>query len=126
MQVPFVSLERQYRALREELIAAFDRVGQSGVYILGDELERFEQAAARFCEVPFALGVGNGFDALLLALKALNIGPGDEVITCPNSFIATALVIVAAGATPVFVDVGEDFNMDAQLLERAITKKPAR
>jgi dTDP-4-amino-4,6-dideoxygalactose transaminase len=123
MQVPFVSLDRQYHALREELISAFDRVGRSGVYILGDELARFEEQAAAFCEVPYALGVGNGSDALFLALKALGIGPGDEVITCPNSFIATAWVIVATGAKPVFVDVGEDMNMDPALLEQAVTAR---
>jgi dTDP-4-amino-4,6-dideoxygalactose transaminase len=122
-EVPFVSLDREYRAMREELIAAFDRVGRSGVYILGEELARFEREAAAYCEVPYALGVGNGSDALLLALKALDIGPGDEVITCPNSFIATAWVIVAAGAHPVFVDVGTDGNMNPELLSQALTAR---
>ena len=98
MKVPFVSLDRQFRALEEELTAAFRRVGASGIYIMGEELERFEAEAARYCGTKHALGVANGSDALFLALKALGIGKGDEVVTCPNSFIATAWVIVAAGA----------------------------
>lgn len=123
VQVPFVSLDRQYLALRDELRAEFDRIGASGGYVLGETLERFEAEAAAYCEVPHALGVANGSDALFLILKALDIGSGDEVITCPNSFIATAWVIVAAGAKPVFVDVTEDYNIDPALLERAITPR---
>lgn len=121
MQVPFVSLDRQYRALRDELMAAFDRVGQSGNYIMGPDLERFESEVAEFCGTEYALGVASGADALFLALKAMGIGDGDEVITCPNSFIATAGVIVAAGATPVFVDAAADFNIDVEKLEQAVT-----
>lgn len=121
MQVPFVSLDRQYLSMRDELMAEFDRVGKSGMYIMGEALERFESEAAVFCETPYALGVANGSDALFLILKALGIGLGDEVITCPNSFIATAWVIVATGARPVFVDVTEDYNIDPARLEQAIT-----
>jgi dTDP-4-amino-4,6-dideoxygalactose transaminase len=120
MRVPFVALDRQFQALRPELTAAFERVGGSGLYIMGEELERFEAEAASYCGTRFALGVANGSDALFLALKALGIGPGDEVITCPNSFIATAWVIVAAGATPVFVDAGPDYNIDPARIEAAI------
>lgn len=123
MQVPFVSLDRQYRELREELVAAFDRVGTSGMYIMGPELERFEAEAAAFCGTRYALGVADGSAALFLSLKALDIGPGDEVITCPNSFIASAWVIVAAGAKPVFADAGEDYNIDAAAVEAAITPR---
>ena len=123
MHVPFVSLERQYLALREQLIAEFDRVGKSGMYIMGETLARFEAEAAEFCETHYALGVANGSDALFLALKALGIGPGDEVVTCPNSFIATAWVIVAAGAKPVFVDVTPDYNVDVARLEAALTPR---
>ena len=85
MKVPFVSLDRQYRALRDEIVRAFDSIGNSGVYIMGPELERFEHDAALFCGTRYALGVANATDALFLALKALGIGIGDEVITCPNS-----------------------------------------
>jgi dTDP-4-amino-4,6-dideoxygalactose transaminase len=123
MDVPFVGLQRQFHALHDELAAAFERVGSSGMYIMGEELERFEAQAAAYCGTRHALGVANGSDALFLVLKALGIGPGDEVITCPNSFIATAWVIVAAGAKPVFVDAGEDYNIDVAKLESAITSR---
>lgn len=123
MKVPFVSLDRQYRALREEIIGAFDSIGNSGVYIMGSELERFEREAATYCETRYALGVANATDALFLALKALDVGIGDEVITCPNSFIATASAIVAVGARPAFVDVTEDYNIDVALLEHAISPR---
>ena len=109
--------------MRDQLMAEFDRIGTSGVYILGETLERFEVEAAAYCGVPHAHGDANGSDAHFLNLKALGIGPGDEVITCPNSFVATAWVIVAAGARPVFVDVTEDYNIDPALLERAITPR---
>lgn len=123
MTVPFVSLDRQYRSLRSELLGEFDRVCSSGIYVLGETLERFERQAADFCEVRHAVGVANGSDALFLSLKALGVGPGDEVITCPNSFIATAWTIVAAGARPVFVDVNDDYTIDPRLVERAITSR---
>ena len=122
-QVPFVSLDRQYHELRDELVAAFDRVGKSGMYIMGPELERFEAEAAAFCGTRHALGVANGSDALFLSLKALGIGPGDEVITCPNSFVASAWVIVAAGARPTFADAGDDYNIDPARIESAITRR---
>jgi dTDP-4-amino-4,6-dideoxygalactose transaminase len=123
MKVPFVSLDRQFRDLRGELVDAFERVGASGIYIMGEELERFEQEAAAYCGTRFALGVANGSDALFLILKALGIGSGDEVVTCPNSFIATAWVIVAAGARPVFVDAAEDYNIDPARVEAAVTPR---
>jgi len=123
VKVPFVSLDRQFRDLQDELTAAFQRVGASGFYILGEEVERFESEAAAYCGTRFALGVANGSDALFLPLKALGIGPGDEVITCPNSFIASAWVIVAAGARPVFVDAAHDYNLDPARLEAAITPR---
>ena len=89
LRVPFVDLARQYRNLRTELMRCFDEVGQSGQYIMGERLESFEEKAAAYCGVRHAIGVANGSDAIFLVLKALGIGPGDEVITCPNSFIAT-------------------------------------
>lgn len=122
-RVPFVALPRQYRALRDELIAAMDRVCDSGSYILGDEVGRCEMAVAEFCGTRYALGVANGTDALTLSLKALGIGAGDEVITAPNSFVASAGAIAAAGATPVFADVGDDYNIDAAKVACAITPR---
>lgn len=122
-RVPFVDLARQYRALREQLMQRFDALGESGVYIMGERLESFERRAAQYCGTRHALGVANGSDALFLVLKALGVGKGDEVITCPNSFIATAWTIIATGARPVFVDVGHDMNMEPALLARAITAR---
>ncbi len=120
-KIPFVNLPKQFLSLESELTKAFVSVGRSGIYIMGDTLAEFEEFAANYCEVPYALGVANGSDALLLSLKALNIGPGDEVITATNSFIATAWVIAATGATPVLVDVSEDLNINPEKILRSIT-----
>lgn len=122
-RVPFVDLPRQYRALREDLLGAVDRVCQSGAYVLGEDVKRFEEQMAAYCGTTHALGVANGADALMLSLKALGVGPGDEVITAPNSFIASAWTIAAVGATPVFADVGEDLNIDPVRVEAAITPR---
>ena len=93
-------------------------------FILGTEVEEFEGEFAQFCGARHCVGVANGTDALHLALRALGIGPGDEVITVANTFVATAMAIVHAGATPVFVDVSpEDYNLDVSLLEGAVTAK---
>ena len=121
--IPFVDLARQFRGIESELTQAFLDVGRSGIYIMGERLESFERKAAEYCGVKYALGVANGSDALFLILKALGIGAGDEVITATNSFIASAWVIVATGAKPVLVDVAEDFNIDPQKVEAAITSR---
>ncbi|RFB71072.1 MULTISPECIES: DegT/DnrJ/EryC1/StrS family aminotransferase [unclassified Herbaspirillum] len=121
--VPFVDLARQFRGIEAELTQAFLDVGRSGGYIMGARLESFERKAAEFIGVRHALGVADGSDALFLVLKALDIGPGDEVITATNSFIASAWVIAAVGATPVLVDVAEDFNIDPKLVEAAVTPR---
>lgn len=123
MTVPYVDLARQHAALKERLIAAAGRVIDHGQFILGSEVEIFEQRFAELCGVRYAVGVNSGTDALILALLALGIGPGDEVITAPNSFIATASAIRIVGAWPVFVDAGEDYNIDPALIEQAITQK---
>lgn len=123
MKVPFVSIGKQYEFLRKEFTEAFDEVGMSGQYIMGDNLDNFEKEIANYCETKYALGVANGSDALFLALKAMDIGEGDEVITCPNSFIASAWVIESTKAKSVFVDCLEDYNMDFNKLEKAITDK---
>ncbi len=122
MKIPFLSLHNQYEHLRPEIQAAVNRVLESGRYLLGNELEAFEKEFAAFCGARFCVGVGSGLDALILGLKALDIGPGDEVITTPNSFIATTLAIVHAGAKPVFVDIEPDtLLMDVSLIEEKIT-----
>lgn len=123
MHVPFVSLDRQYRQLRDELIEAFDAVGDSGVYVHGEKVQEFERLCANYCGTRYALAVANGTDALFLVLKALGVGNGDEVITAPNSFIATAGAIVAAGALPKLVDVTPDLNIDVRQIEAAITDR---
>lgn len=123
MKVPFVALNRQYEAYKSEIDAAFERVASSGMYILGEEVELFEKELAALCGVPYVLTVANGTDALILAMKALGIGPGDEVITAPNSFIASAGAVVSIGATPVFADVRTDHNIDPDKIKAALTEK---
>jgi dTDP-4-amino-4,6-dideoxygalactose transaminase len=123
MKVPYVDLAAQHAPIKSELLAAVSKVLDHGQFILGDEVSEFERRFAELSGVPYAVGVNSGTDALILALKALGIGAGDEVITVPNSFVASAGCIALLGATPVFVDVGEDYNMDPDLLESAITPK---
>lgn len=123
MNIPFVDLARQFKSIESELTQAFLDVGRSGSYIMGERLESFEAKAAAYCESVHCIGVADGSDALFLVLKALGVGPGDEVITATNSFIASAWVIAAVGATPVLVDVCNDFNIDPNRLESAITRK---
>ena len=121
--VSFVDLARQHRPLRSALLEAVGQVIDGAQFILGNQVEQFEEAFARLCGTRFAVAVNSGTDALVLSLRALGIGPGDEVITVPNSFIATASAIVLTGATPVFVDVGPDSNMDPAQIPGAITPR---
>lgn len=121
MQIPFVDLGAQYLEIREEFLERIDAIGESGQYILGEECRQFELELAEFSGSKFAVSVANGSDALFLVLKALGIGPGDEVITAPNSFLASAWVIVATGATPKYCDVDEYYNLDPRSFEQAIT-----
>ena len=123
MQVPFVDLIAQHRPLKTELLAAAGRVLDHGQFILGPEVEEFEQKFAKLCGVRNAISVGCGTSALTLTLRALGIGEGDEVITTPNSFLASASSIVLAGATPRFCDIQDDKNMDPQKLEAVITPR---
>lgn len=124
MKIPFVTFIPLERELDQELRNAFERVFSSSWYIEGKEDERFEKAFASFCDSKFCVGVGNGLDALYLALKALNIGAGDEVIVPSNTYIATALAVVYVGATPVFVEPDiRTYNIDPNRIEEAITDK---
>src|SRR4051794_18341889 len=123
IKIPFVDLARQFRALEPELTQAFQEVGRSGMYVMGDRLASFERAAASYLGVKHAVGVSDGSNALFLTMKALGIGPGDEVITAPNSFLASAWTIVAVGARPGFADVAEDMNIAPAHLEAAITPR---
>lgn len=122
MKIPFVSFLPMERELDSELRQAFDRVFSRSWYIEGVEDEAFEKAFAEYCGVHYCVGVGNGLDALMLALKALEIGEGDEVIVPSNTYIATALAVTYVGAKPVFVEPKiETFNIDPDRIEAAIT-----
>ncbi|MDQ6833087.1 MAG: DegT/DnrJ/EryC1/StrS family aminotransferase [Chloroflexota bacterium] len=122
--IPIASAAAQYATIKDEMDAAVQRVLTSGWFILGTETEAFEREFAAYCGVAHAIGVGNGTDALMLALKALDVGPGDEVITVPMTAAFGAFAITMNGATPVFVDIElGTANMDPTLLERAITPR---
>jgi len=121
MQVKYVDLAKQFRD--ETLWGSIKQQFKTCQFILGVDVEHFESRFADLCSVSYAVALNSGTDALFLALKALNIGPNDEVITVPNSFIATAGAIIAVGAKPVFVDVGRDYNIDIKKIEPAITCK---
>lgn len=124
MNVPFVSFLPMEKELNEELRNAFDRVFTRSWYIEGVEDETFEKAFAKYCNTNYCVGVGNGLDALLLALKALGVAAGDEVIVPSNTYIATALAVTYVGATPVFVEPDlSTFNINPVLIESAITEK---
>jgi dTDP-4-amino-4,6-dideoxygalactose transaminase len=122
--VPFVDLGAQYRAISAEIDDAISKVIQDADFILGREVRLFEEEFAEFCDSSHAVGVDSGTSALELALRAFDIGPGDEVITAANSFIASALGISHAGAKPVLVDVDPfTYTLDVKALERAITRR---
>lgn len=124
MTVAFVDFQAMHESMRPALDAAYRRVVDSNSFILGRELELFESEFARYSEVKHAIGVANGLDALFLALKAMGIGSGDEVIVPSNTFIATWLAVSYAGATPVPVEPDpKTFNLDAARIERAITPR---
>lgn len=124
MNVPFLDLKAPYHELKTELDAACRRVMESGWYILGEETDAFEKEFANYCNVRHCIGVGNGLDALHLILRAMGIGPGDEVIVPSNTFIATWLAVSYAGGTPVPVEPdGRTFNIDPERIEAAITPR---
>jgi dTDP-4-amino-4,6-dideoxygalactose transaminase len=123
IKVPYVDLQAQHTPIKQKLMDAVERVIDHGQFILGEEVAEFESRFAELCNVRYAVGVNSGTDALTLALRALGVGPGDEVITPPNSFVSSAGCIVAVGATPVFVDVREDYNLDPGLIENTITRR---
>jgi dTDP-4-amino-4,6-dideoxygalactose transaminase len=124
VKVPFLNLTAPYLELKQELDAAYQRVMESGWYILGKEVEAFEAKFATYCEVEHCISVGNGLDALHLILRAMDIGPGDEVIVPANTYIATWLAVSYAGATPVPVEPDEKtYNINPERIEAAITNR---
>ena len=124
MDVPFVSFKPMERELNQELRDAFDRVLRRSWYIEGEEDGRFEKAFAEYCGTEYCVGVGNGLDALMLSLKALEIGPGDEVIVPSNTYIATALAVTYVSAKPVFVEPDiRTFNINPTKIEDAVSDR---
>jgi len=124
MNVPLLDLKQQHRQLRQEIEQAIGEVVDAGAFCGGKFVEQFEAKFAAFCGTDYAVGVGSGTEALWMTLLGLGIGPGDTVITVPNTFIATAEAISMTGATPVFIDVDPlTHNMDPRLLEAAITNQ---
>ena len=124
MAIPLIDLYAQYQSIKPEIDDAMQQVIRDSAFIGGPYLKTFEDAFAAYCNVPYGVGTSSGTTALHLVFAALGIGPGDEVITVPNTFIATVETIVQTGAKPVFVDVCEDtMNLDPAKLEAAITNK---
>ncbi len=124
-QIPLLDLQAQYAEIREEVLAAVTRVIDSQRFVLGEEVEAFEREVAAYCDTPFAVGCASGTDALILALMAAGIGPGDQVITTPYSFFATAGAIAHRGAIPVFADVDPvTFNLDPARAAAALARSP--
>jgi dTDP-4-amino-4,6-dideoxygalactose transaminase len=123
IQIPYVNMKAQWQEERNELLPIIDKILSSGQYVGGEEIVKFEEDIAKYCQVKYAVALNSGTDALIMALDLLGVGPGDEVITPPNSFIASTAVIIHRGARPVFVDVLPNQNIDPDKIESAITSK---
>ncbi|MBF0418139.1 MAG: aminotransferase class I/II-fold pyridoxal phosphate-dependent enzyme, partial [Magnetococcales bacterium] len=124
MTIPLLDLKAQFSTIESEIRGAIDRVLASQHFIMGPEVEACEREIAEYSGCRHGIGVSSGTDALLVALMALDIGPGDEIITSPYTFFATAGVIARLGATPVFVDIRPDtYNIDPDAIEAAITAR---
>ncbi len=124
MKIPLTDLKKQYQSIKKEIDSAIEQVIAKTNFILGEELEELEKEIADYLGAKYAVGVASGTDALLLALEALGIGEGDEVITTPFTFIATTETIARAGAKPVFCDIDEKtYNIDTRKIEEKITPK---
>ncbi|MDP1614903.1 MAG: DegT/DnrJ/EryC1/StrS family aminotransferase [Methylococcales bacterium] len=123
MQIAYSALDKQHEKIKLDILKAVEHVLDTGVFILGNQVEEFEKKFSAYHGKKYAIGLNSGTDALMLSLKALGIGAGDEVITTANSFITSVSSIVLVGAKPVLVDIGYDDNLDVEQIERAITDK---
>jgi dTDP-4-amino-4,6-dideoxygalactose transaminase len=124
MNVPLLDLQAQYATIKDKVRAAVDEALESQRFILGEQVSALEKEIADYCNVPYAVGVASGTDALLLSLKALGVGPGDAVVTVPFTFFATAGVVVNLGARPIFVDIEETgFEMDSEKLSSFLARE---
>ncbi len=123
MNIPYVNIKKQYKHEKKKLLKAIDKSLSSGKWVGGDEVEKFENSISKICGTKYCVSLNSGTDALTLALHLLGVSRGDEVITPPNSFIASTAVIVHLGAKPVFVDVKSDQNINEHEIEKKITKK---
>ncbi len=125
MKVPFVDLKAQYLTIKGELDSAVKTVIDNSAFIGGEELSKFEHAFASACNVKHSIGVGSGTDALFITMKSMGIGPGDEVVTAANSFVATSEAVTMTGAKPVFVDCDPTtYNIDINRLKECLEKRP--
>ena len=122
-KVPLIDLKERYQDEKDELLSCVERVLESGNLVLTPELIDFEERVAKYTKSKYCIGLNSGTDALMMGLHALGIGKGDEVITSPISFIATTAAIAHVGATPVYVDVGEDQNIDPLKIIEKITSR---
>ncbi|MGH9653261.1 MAG: DegT/DnrJ/EryC1/StrS family aminotransferase, partial [Bryobacteraceae bacterium] len=124
-QIPLLDLRAQHRTIRDQVLAALTRVTESQQFILGEEVSALEAEIAAYCGAKYAIGCGSGSDALLLALMALGIGPGDQVLTTPYTFFATVSAISRVGATPVLADIKPDtFNLDPEQASQVLSANP--
>ncbi len=122
-KIKLFDLKKEYEEIGQEILQEIKKVLESGIFIMGKNVEQFEEELANYFKVKYAITVNSGTDALLISLKALGIKEGDEVITTPFTFFATAEVINNLKAIPVFVDIDDDFNIDVNLIEKSITDK---
>jgi dTDP-4-amino-4,6-dideoxygalactose transaminase len=123
MKIPYVNIAKQYSTERKDLLSKIDRTLSSGNWIGGDEIQKFEKKISKLCKTKYCVALNSGTDALTLGLHLLGVRRGDEVITPPNSFIASTAVILHLGAKPIFVDVKDDQNINEKEIEKKITKK---
>ncbi|MFH1753241.1 MAG: DegT/DnrJ/EryC1/StrS family aminotransferase, partial [Candidatus Omnitrophota bacterium] len=122
MKIPLLNLKRQYRSLKSEIDKAIESVVEAQNFVLGEDVRKLEEEIAAYCGTRYGVGVASGTDALFLSLKGLGIKEGDEIITTPLTFIATAEAISYLGARPIFVDVDRNtYNIDPSLIEERIT-----